>query len=75
MSTTYEYRFVRIGEYVGSERIVREHARDGWQLVQICAPGITAFGAAKYYELIFAREMPATAMPSARENDREPVSV
>ncbi len=69
MAKTYEYKFVRLGQYRGSalfgvrdkERetykdIVREHARDGWRLVQIFAPGIAAFGAAKYYELIFERE-------------------
>jgi hypothetical protein len=69
MSKTYEYKFVRIGEYGGSalfgvrdkdrnayEEIVHTHARDGWRLVQIFAPGVAAFGAAKYYELIFERE-------------------
>ena len=38
--------------------IDHEHARDGWRLVQIFAPGVAAFGAAKYYELIFEREAP-----------------
>ena len=70
----YEYKFVRIGEYGGSalfgvqdkarkgyEDIVREHARDGWRLVQIFAPGTAAFGAARYYELIFEREADATS--------------
>jgi len=51
MDTTYEYKFVRLGEYKGSawfgvsdktrnayEDVVREHARDGWRLVQIFAP-------------------------------------
>jgi hypothetical protein len=65
---TYEYTFVRVGEYRGSalfgvqdkaresyQDIVHEHAADGWRLVQIFAPGIAAFGAAKYYELIFER--------------------
>jgi hypothetical protein len=60
---------VRLGEYKGSawfgvsdkarnayEEIVHEQARDGWRLVQIFAPGVAAFGAAKYYELIFERE-------------------
>ena len=69
MGTTYEYKFVRLGEYRGSawfgvsdkvrnayEPVVHEHARDGWRLVQIFAPGVAAFGAAKYYELIFERE-------------------
>ena len=66
---TYEYKFVRIGENrvsplfgpAGSARrdyqeVVREHARQGWRLVQIFAPGVAAFGAARYYELIFERE-------------------
>jgi hypothetical protein len=65
----YEYKFVRLGQYWGSaafgvrdkerdsyQSIVHEHAQDGWRLVQIFAPGIAAFGAAKYYELIFERE-------------------
>jgi Domain of unknown function (DUF4177) len=69
MDTTYEYKFVRLGEYRGSawfgvsdkarnayEDVVHQHARDGWRLVQIFAPGVAAFGAAKYYELIFERE-------------------
>jgi hypothetical protein len=69
MSTIYEYRFVRLGEgrtsaFFGPskdartayETAVEEHARDGWRLVQIFAPGVAAFGAAKYYELIFERE-------------------
>ena len=67
----YEYEFVRVGEYRGSalfgvrdseretyQNIVREHARQGWRLVQIFAPGTAAFGAARYYELIFERERP-----------------
>jgi hypothetical protein len=65
----YEYKFVRTGEYGGSalfgvrdkdrkdyEHIVHEHAKDGWRLVQIFAPGVAAFGAARYYEFIFERE-------------------
>jgi hypothetical protein len=69
MATTYEYKFVRLGEYRSSalfgvedkarnayEDVVHEHAKDGWRLVQIFAPGVAAFGAAKYYELIFERE-------------------
>jgi hypothetical protein len=69
MGQRYEYKFVRLGEYDGSalfgvsdkvrngyEDVVHEHARNGWRLVQIFAPGVAAFGAAKYYELIFERE-------------------
>ena len=69
MDTTWEYKFVRLGEYRGSAwfgvsdkargacvEVVHEQARNGWRLVQIFAPGVAAFGAAKYYELIFERE-------------------
>jgi hypothetical protein len=88
MTTTFEYKFVRIGEYGGSalfgvrdkdrnayESIVHDHAREGWRLVQIFAPGVAAFGAAKYYELIFEREASAPAMPSANREDLEPASL
>jgi Domain of unknown function (DUF4177) len=46
---------------------VHEHGQDGWRLVQIFAPGVAAFGAARYYELIFERERAedATARNSA----------
>jgi hypothetical protein len=66
---TFEYTFVRLGENRASaifgvqdkarhayEDVVNQHARDGWRLVQIFAPGVAAFGAAKYYELILERE-------------------
>lgn len=66
----YEYKFLRLGETRASamfgvhdkarksyEAAVLEHAQDGWRLVQIFAPGVAAFGAAKYYELIFEREL------------------
>ena len=69
---TYEYKFVRLGENRASalfgpqtkarnayQQVVHEHARDGWRLVEIFAPGVAAFGAAKYYELIFERETAA----------------
>ncbi len=60
----YEYKFVRIGEgWLAATReartryqdTVHEHAREGWRLVQIFAPGIGGYGAAKYFELIFER--------------------
>ena len=66
----YEYRFVRIGESSLSalfgpnekarttyQDVVNRHARDGWRLVQIFAPGVAAFGAARYYECVFEREV------------------
>ncbi|GAA2145355.1 DUF4177 domain-containing protein [Nocardioides koreensis] len=68
--TTYEYEFVRLGETRASavfgvadqarkaevyQDVVHQHARDGWRLVQIFAPGVAAFGASRFYELIFER--------------------
>ena len=66
MAAKYEYKFLRLGEgWVGVrkagkdnyQQAVHEHAREGWRLVQIFAPGIGGYGAAKYYELVFEREM------------------
>jgi hypothetical protein len=69
---TYEYKFVRLGEGRSSgffgptdkardeyEDVVHQYAKDGWRLVQIFAPGVAAFGVARYYELIFERELDA----------------
>lgn len=67
MKQKYEYKFVRLGEGFLSARSearndyqeqVRQHARDGWRLVQIFAPGVGTYGAAKYYELVLEREIP-----------------
>lgn len=66
-NTRYEYKFVRLGEgWTGAKSEARDHyqeqihqhARDGWRLLQIFAPGIGVYGAAKYYELILERELP-----------------
>jgi Domain of unknown function (DUF4177) len=83
MGKSFEYKFVRLGEHAGSaffgvqdkarnayEEVVHEHTRDGWRLVQIFAPGVAAFGAARYYELIFERERAedaTTPMGAGRE--------
>jgi Domain of unknown function (DUF4177) len=62
---SYEYKFVRLGEgwlsvkqdaRVRYQDVVHDHAREGWRLVQIFAPGTGAYGAAKYYEIIFERQ-------------------
>jgi hypothetical protein len=64
MSQNFEYKFVRLGEgFLGVRKnakttyqdVITGHARDGWRLIQIFAPGIGAYGAAKYYEIIFER--------------------
>ena len=65
MATEYEYKFVRLGEgwftakseaTRGYQSVVHRHARDGWRRVQVFAPGLGAYGAAQYYELIFEKE-------------------
>ena len=66
MKQKYEYKFVRLGEgwlrakrSVGMEyqEQIRQHAQDVWRLVQVFAPSIGVYGAAKYYELILEREV------------------
>ena len=68
MPSKYEYKFVRLGEgLLGVRRsakdqyqqVIHEHARDGWRLVQVFAPGMGGYGAAKYFEIIFEREIGA----------------
>jgi Domain of unknown function (DUF4177) len=68
MKPRYEYKFVRLGEgWLSVTRgarkdyreVIAEHARAGWRLVQIFAPGVGAYGAAKYYEIVLERELSA----------------
>ena len=60
----YEYKFVKVelksGWHVDKptadyHAIVEEHAREGWRLVQLFAPGTTGTGWATYFEIIFER--------------------
>lgn len=64
MHQRYEYKFVRMGEgWMGVRKsakmeyqdLVKDHARQGWRLVQIFAPSIGGYGMSKYYELILER--------------------
>ena len=66
MKQKYEYKLVRLGEgllfakceaRINYQEQIQQHARDGWRLVQIFAPGIGIFGAPKYYELVLEREV------------------
>lgn len=36
--------------------IIRNHSEEGWELVQIFAPGTSAYGSSSYLEIIFTRE-------------------
>lgn len=65
MRGQYEYKFVRLGEgwlaatkeaRLTYQDVVHQHARDGWRLVQIFAPGTGGYGAAKYFEIVLERE-------------------
>jgi hypothetical protein len=82
MGKNYEYKFVRMGEYWGSalfgvrdrdrdayEAVVQRYADDGWRLVQIFAPGLAAFGAARYFELIFERDSSSVATVQGAPTD------
>jgi len=60
----YEYKFVRVGLYRSFferkptkdyEEIVHQHARQGWRLVQIFAPGVWGPGKPRHFELIFEK--------------------
>ena len=64
MSDRFEYKFVRLGEgWFGAkskadrayQSQIHEHARNGWRLVQVFAPGTGVYGCAKFFELIFER--------------------
>ena len=68
MKREYEYKFVRLGEGLMSvskkaqkayKDVIREHATDGWRLVQIFAPPIGGAGAgtAKFFEVILERRV------------------
>ncbi len=58
MSQNYEYKFVRLEKRAGRDykQTVEDHARDGWRLVQIFAPGAGGLWASpQYVEVIFER--------------------
>jgi Domain of unknown function (DUF4177) len=61
----FEYKFVRLefSPFIQSpksaeaeyQNVIQEHAKKGWRLVQIFAPGIGGNGYAKYYEIVLER--------------------
>ena len=65
----YEYKFHRIktlGAFLFEKKpesnyyeIIREHAKNGWRLVQIFAPTVSVIdgGTSNYFELIFEKEI------------------
>ena len=65
MTRQLEYKFIRLGEGLLGVRkeakatyqdTIQQHAREGWRLVQVFAPGIGASGSPKFYEIILERE-------------------
>ena len=61
MQQRYEYKFVRVGKGTQEEeyqRVVEEHAREGWRLVQILAPGAGGLWASpNFVEVVLEREL------------------
>jgi hypothetical protein len=62
----YDYQFVKVELKPGwstdeprenYHRIIKDHAREGWRLVQIFAPGTSGTGWASYFEIIFERTL------------------
>lgn len=60
----YEHTFVKLELTGGIKRkpqtdyhdIVYKYEKEGWELVQIFAPGTKQYGLAEYFELIFKRK-------------------
>ena len=68
----FDYKFVRIGlNWFGTsperdyQDIIEKHGAEGWRLVQIFAPGTGIYGSARYFELIFEREVVVKEKSSA----------
>ncbi|MEL6560107.1 MAG: DUF4177 domain-containing protein [Bacteroidota bacterium] len=61
----YQYKYVKIqlGGFFKTEprqnyqKIIDEHAKEGWRFVQVFAPAITGYGKATNYDLIFEKEV------------------
>lgn len=60
----YEYKFVKVELSKWSNKptldyqdIIHNHAKEGWRVTQIFAPGIAAYGSAAYYEIIFEKPL------------------
>jgi len=61
MRQRFEYQFVRLAKGAGErqyQEIVRQHAQEGWRLVQILAPGAGGVWARpNFVEVILEREI------------------
>ena len=60
----YTYKFIKIklteiaekSPKEDYQKIIKEHAAEGWRLVQIFSPPVSAAGSASYFELIFEKK-------------------
>ncbi|OEH91143.1 DUF4177 domain-containing protein [Bacillus solimangrovi] len=59
----YEHKFVKVDlskfKLIPDEdyhNIIYDYEKEGWELVQIFAPGIKTYGMPSFYELIFKRK-------------------
>lgn len=62
-----EYKFERVevkgvpGLYLKTKQdyqnIIRKHAQEGWELVQIFSPPTSLYGGTPFFELIFSKEV------------------
>ncbi|KGX92408.1 hypothetical protein N781_16870 [Pontibacillus halophilus JSM 076056 = DSM 19796] len=59
----YEHKFVRI-ELASFNKpkqdyhdVIAEHEKDGWELVQIFAPGTKSYGMSAFFEVIMKRSL------------------
>ncbi|MEB2281099.1 DUF4177 domain-containing protein [Lysinibacillus xylanilyticus] len=59
----YEHKFVKIQLSTWKltpeedyHKVVYDNEKEGWELVQIFAPGITGHGTPSFFELIFKRK-------------------
>ncbi len=69
----FEYKFVRLefSSFINSSRqaeeeyqnVIHEHAKKGWRLVQIFAPGDGMTGVVRYYEVVLERRVQSSKTP------------
>ena len=60
----YEYKFIKIrltavwrkpdADY---REVIIEQAKEGWELVQIFAPPVSAYGVSRFFDLIFKKKI------------------
>jgi len=64
MDRKFEYKYIRVGKGLFWAKSVAEkdyksiielHAREGWRLVQVFAPGTGIYGLSRFYEIILER--------------------